>query len=145
MSNSFDIGTKAKIRWMPDYAVGVQEIDAEHQRLFSLASRLQEALIAGQGLEFQESLLEALVDYTSFHFVHEEELMERIGYPYYQDHCLQHEQLRTQVNAMKDRSTRGETLADEILTFLVTWLKCHTTTADRRIGVYMRKCGLVPS
>jgi hemerythrin len=45
---------------------------------------------------------------------------------------------------MKDRFAAGETgIPNEVLRFVVDWLKCHTTTSDRQIGTYMRKCGLV--
>ena len=34
-------------------------------------------------------------------------------------------------------------MTNDVMHFLTDWLKCHTTTSDRRIGTYMRKCGLV--
>jgi hemerythrin len=126
------------IRWVPDYAVGVPEIDEEHQGLFALAQKLQLATRAGKGSEILLPILDELVAYTAYHFEHEEELMQRIAYPYYEDHRLQHEDLRSIARAMRARST-----PNELLHFLVDWLKCHTTTSDRRIGTYMRKRELI--
>jgi hemerythrin len=130
-------------RWLPDYAIGVREVDAEHQGLFRLAEKLHGGILSGQNHEIVGPLLLDLVDYTCYHFKREEELMQRIGYPYYSDHCREHEDLRSQVFVMKEGFDCGETgMAITLLQFLTDWLKCHTTTSDRRIGGYMRKQGL---
>lgn len=127
-------------RWLPEYAIGVQDIDAEHQGLFALAAKLHNAVQSNHAPEILESVLNELIDYTCYHFAHEEQLMERIGYPHYADHCEEHEALRSQVFAMQKRFAEGEHgMPMNVLRFLTNWLKCHTTTTDRRIGSYMRK------
>ncbi len=132
-------------RWLPEYAVGVPEIDHEHQGLFSLAEKLHSAMRGGKGGEFVNPLLNELIEYTQDHFAHEEALMKRIAYPHHEDHCRQHEELRTKVREMGNRAAAGEiSMTIEVMQFLLSWLKSHTTTSDRRIGTYMRKCGLVP-
>jgi hemerythrin-like metal-binding protein len=138
-----DIAARYAFRWRPDYMVGVQSIDQEHQGLFAIAEKLHLAMRAGTGSEILQCLLDDLVDYTCYHFAHEEELMERINYPYYQDHCRQHEELRLKVRAMKERVGSGEaSMTLEVMQFIMEWLKCHTTTSDRRIGSYITKRGL---
>jgi hemerythrin-like metal-binding protein len=139
-----DIVTEHKIRWLPDYMVGVQEIDHEHQGLFALAESYRLAMRAGKDRETLQQILNELFDYTHYHFAHEEELMERISYPYYPDHCRQHEGLRIKLRAIRERWAEEDIgMTNEVMKFLVDWLKCHTTTSDRRIGSYMRKRGLV--
>lgn len=131
-------------RWLSDYAIGVQEVDAEHQGLFSLAEKLHRGILLQQDQQIVGPLLLDLIDYTCCHFAHEEQLMQRIGYPHYADHCLQHQDLQSRAVAMQERYSAGETgMAIELLQFVVDWLKCHTMTSDRRIGSYMRKYGLV--
>jgi hemerythrin-like metal-binding protein len=140
-----DLPSNNTIRWLPEYAVGVQAIDQEHQGLFAIAERFHLAMRAGRGKEILECILDELVDYTCRHFAHEEKVMEQIRYPYYQDHYRQHQDLRLHVLEMKERAATGETsMTIEVMQFLMNWLKCHTTTSDRRIGTYMRKLGLVP-
>jgi hemerythrin-like metal-binding protein len=139
-----DILCKRSIRWLPEYAIGVKQVDEEHQALFALLDKLHQGISAGNDLEILICILDELVAYTCYHFAHEEELMEKIQYPYYLDHCRQHEDLRLRVLAMKERAPAGEdTLLIEVMQFLIDWLKGHTTTSDRRIGSYMRRCGLV--
>jgi hemerythrin-like metal-binding protein len=138
-----DIVPEKQIRWLPDYAVGVQEIDREHQGLFSIAEEFRFAIRAEEGADVLENLLGKLLAYTDYHFAHEENLMEQIGYPYLADHCRQHQDLRSEALAMQERVAIGEPeMAMEAMRFLVDWLKRHTTTSDRRIGSYMRKHGL---
>ena len=39
----------ALFAWSDEYAVGVPEIDRQHQQLFTYAGQLHSAMIAGQG------------------------------------------------------------------------------------------------
>jgi hypothetical protein len=72
--------------WNTDYAVGIRQVDEEHQQLFVLAERLHRAMLEGNGKAILVNLLSRLVDYTCYHFVHEEQLMEGIHYPGYRPH-----------------------------------------------------------
>ena len=127
-------------QWTKDYAVGVQQIDREHQRLFALAESLHEAMLEGQGKAILQDLLASLAAYTCYHFAHEERLMERIRYPDYRQHREQHEALRLRVRAIQDRISSGEmTMTIEVMHFFMEWLQRHTTTSDREIAGYMKK------
>ena len=138
-----DIAANRPIRWMPDYAIGITEIDQEHEGLFSIAEEFRLALRDKDNVPVLTRILEKLISYTQYHFEHEERLMEEIGYPHFQDHCRQHEVLRTGVHRLSERAVSGDTsVAIELTDLIVDWLKGHTTTSDRRIGVFMRKSGL---
>ena len=130
-------------QWTKDYAVGVRQIDKEHQRLFALAESLHQAMLAGQGKAILQDLLTRLAAYTCDHFAHEEQLMRRIRYPDYPQHREQHEDLRSKVRAIQDRFSSGEiTITIEVMQFLMEWLRIHTTTSDRGIAGYMKAGGL---
>jgi hemerythrin-like metal-binding protein len=128
-------------QWNADYAVGVRLIDQEHKRLFTLAESLHQAMLEGQGKAILQDLLANLIAYVSYHFAHEEQLMERIGYPDRPQHGEQHEHLRSKVLALRDRAASGElTMTIEAMQFMVDWLR-HITIADRAIAGYMKKSG----
>lgn len=129
------------LQWTADYAVDIEPIDEEHQRLFQLAEELHQAVLEGKGDAIQKDLLSRLVGYTLHHFAHEESLMERIRYPDYRQHQLEHAELCSKVRTMQDRSDLGEIPPGEILQFLAGWLQHHTTSSDRRIGDYMKMIG----
>jgi hemerythrin len=126
-------------RWTTDYAVGVGEIDEDHQAEFALAERMHLAMLEGKGKAILEDLLARLVEHTHSHFAHEEQLMERIRYPSYRQHQQEHADLCSKVRAMRDRSASGEkTMTIEVMQFIIDWLKDHTITSDQRFGEYMK-------
>jgi hemerythrin len=44
---------------------------------------------------------------------------------------------------MKVQASEGDgTIAEKLMNCLVSWLRQHTMTSDRRIGTYMTKHGL---
>lgn len=125
-------------QWSTDYAVGVRQIDVEHEQLFVLAERLHRAMLEGTGKAILVDLLARLVEYTRYHFAHEEQLMERIQYPGYRQHQQQHEELRSKVRERNDRAAAGEvTITIGVAQFLMEWLKSHIIASDRRIGSYI--------
>ena len=122
-------GPDRTIRWLPEYAIGVETIDQEHQRLFALAAQLERAILAEQAKEVLNDLLDELVNYTGYHFAHEESLMEQIGYPHYREHCVQHEEMKQKLQSRRDQAVEGTPCTPaELMQLLVEWLKCHTTT-----------------
>ncbi len=125
-------------QWTPDCAVGVPQIDEEHQGLFRMADEMHQAMLEGKGEAILEDLLSRLVKYTLHHFAHEEHLMEQIGYPGYRQHQIEHAELCSKVRTMQDRAELEKIPPGEILRFLGDWLKYHTTTSDRRIGAYVK-------
>ena len=127
-------------QWTADLAVGVRQIDEEHQRLFALAEEMHCAMLEGKGKAILQDLLAGLVAYTSYHFAHEEELMERIGYPGYREHRVQHDDLRGKAREMRDRVTSGElTITIEVMQLLMEWVRTHIASIDCRIAAYMKK------
>ena len=140
-----DSVTETMFRWTTGYAVGIRQIDEEHQCLFGFAESLHKAMLEGKGTAALVNLHRDLVSYTGYHFAHEEQLMERIGYPAYRQHLREHDNLRSRVRAIQDRLASGEiTMTIEVMQFLRAWLDRHITTSDYRIGVYIKTRGLSP-
>jgi len=130
-------------QWSADYEIGIRQIDSEHQQLFALAERMQQAMLDGKGKAILTDLLARMVDYTHYHFTHEEQLMEKIHYPDYREHQQQHQDLRLKVEGMQARAMSGEaTMTIEVMQFFIAWLKRHTATSDSRIGRFIKSNGL---
>lgn len=94
--------------WTTDYEVGVRQIDGEHQRLFALAETMHRAMLEGNGKAILQDRLAALLGYTCYHFEHEEQLMQQIGYPSYRQHRQEHEDLRSAVRAWRTGRRRAK-------------------------------------
>ncbi len=127
------------LEWKPSYSILAPEIDQEHQVFFGFINRLHEAMLAGCGKDILGKLLTELVQYTYYHFAHEEELMAAIGYPGLDAHVQGHNNLRDNVKAFADRFKREEiSMTVELTLFLNTWLAQHILTSDRMVGEYLR-------
>lgn len=124
------------IQWSPSLAVGVAEIDAQHQELFRRAERLIAALRAGERSEV-ESLVGYLTGYVAEHFSSEERFMREIGYPGLDAHRAVHETFREDLaELMADFRRKGPTplVALTLHNYLSDWLRRHVGGLDVEIG-----------
>jgi hemerythrin len=67
----------------PEYYTGIDFIDEEHTKLFAIADEAYELLknqFIPDKYDYIMKLIEELKDYTKYHFQHEEEYMNSIGY-----------------------------------------------------------------
>ena len=128
--------------WKPAYRIGHAEIDAQHQRLFQLASELHQAMAAGKGRRILESTLASLIHYTQTHFAHEEGLMQKYRYPEYRQHKAAHDKLTTQVVAFHTDFKAGRSIMTvDLLHFLKNWLAHHIGEIDQKVAVFLKEQG----
>jgi hemerythrin len=126
----------SSIQWSPALAVGVAEIDAQHQELFRRAERLVAALRAGDRGEV-EPLVRYLTDYVVAHFSAEERFMREVGYPGLDAHRAVHETFREDLAEMLgDYRRKGPTplVALTMHNWLSDWLRRHVGGLDVEIG-----------
>ena len=81
------------VQWKPEYSVGIEVIDKDHQKLLSLINQFQTAVNYRTGEEFEKEALDAVLDYTKTHFKREEDLMEEHGYPDFEAHKALHRKM----------------------------------------------------
>ncbi len=124
------------IQWSPSLAVGVAEIDAQHQELFRRAERFIAALRTGDRGEVLP-LVRYLADYVVEHFAAEERFMREIGYPGLEAHRSVHETFREDfAEVMADFERKGPTplVALTMHNWLSDWLRRHVGSLDVEIG-----------
>jgi hemerythrin-like metal-binding protein len=127
------------IEWIPEFGVGVESLDTDHKVLVSLINQLDEAVAAGNPRATVQRVLDALYDYTVYHFSREEALMRACGYPDYEAHARTHATLRAQVADIRDRYARSpESIQSrEVLAFLKNWLSSHIMGRDHLYVPFM--------
>lgn len=124
------------IQWSPALAVGVPEIDAQHQELFRRAERLVIALRAGERAGVA-SLVRYVSSYAIEHFAAEERFMHEIGYPGLEGHRASHEAFRREFDELvRDFERKGATplVSLTLLNWLSDWLRHHVGGVDVEIG-----------
>lgn len=122
-----------------EFATGIEQIDAEHKRLFEIAEELyqlkQEEFIPDK-YDNIKAILEQLRDYTLTHFEHEEAYMEQIGYKRMFTQKIQHDALRNQINEwnIEELDDSQDEAISEMLKVVTDWLVNHILNQDKLIG-----------
>ena len=127
------------LQWTPALAVGVADIDGQHQELFRRAERLIAALRGGDRGEVVP-LLTFLEGYAVFHFEAEERLMRERGYPRLAEHAAAHKAFREAFAERVLELHRGGPTALLALTvhnWLSDWLREHIAGMDQQLGSWI--------
>jgi hemerythrin len=131
-----------KIEWQEYLSVGVEEIDNQHKQLIDKYNDFFAAYSEGRAADEIIRLLGFLEEYVVIHFVDEERLQQRIGFPEYQSHCKQHQEFTRKVAELKV-SLECDGLDQNLVTstglLLTGWLIEHISVMDRAIGRFMKE------
>jgi len=127
------------ISWSDDLSVGVHVIDADHKFLIDLIKQVNQEVAAPGSAKRIGGLLNALYEYTDFHFIREEALMKACAYPGLADHRKVHEKLCARMEEIRDQhaSAPSEAMSGEIQTFLNEWLTKHIMGHDKNYAPSM--------
>lgn len=118
--------------WSSALVLGIPKIDKQHRTLVGLINTLynevsnpipERAVIA--------RVLEGLLDYTHNHFIEEEVLFQRYGYPQAAAHTAEHNQFTAKTMDWLLRFERGEDVDVEAMNFLKDWQQHHILQEDR--------------
>lgn len=123
----------AQLQWTPEMSVGVASLDDDHKFMLALLNDLEEGIAAGGAHETVTAVLDALLDYTDYHFEREEAMMRAAGYPDVDTHAHTHWVLKTQVTHIRERfvASPGSIHDREVLAFLRNWLTSHIMGRDK--------------
>ncbi len=131
------------VEWKDEYSVGIDSIDMQHKKLLSLINSLQTAVYFSTGEVFEHEAMDALVDYTKTHFSYEEGLMEQHGYPDFEPHKLQHQQMITRVEeVLAEYQQDKDTAMKNATIFLRDWLINHINGTDKQYSAFLIEKGV---
>jgi hemerythrin len=89
-------------------------------------------------LDTVEQTVEQLLDYVVTHFTHEQEAMERSGYPAFEQHLHLHETFAAQMaDFLVSSDSWTEERVQNLRRFLNKWLIGHIMTHDMRFGKWL--------
>jgi hemerythrin-like metal-binding protein len=130
--------------WKPEYSVGVNSIDEDHQKLFDLLNQLFEAMTKGKGIEIIDNIISELERYAVFHFGREELYFRVTSYPFALQHIKEHQYFKQKVAELKkDVASNKGMVAPDVLGFLSDWLKNHIAKSDKAYEDHFKKFGVV--
>jgi hemerythrin len=126
--------------WDEKYATGIKLIDDQHKELISITNELFQACLDGENVVkdvFKETM-GRMVDYVRFHFGAEQELLQRVKYPDYQEHKKQHDTLVMQILSTVKEYNEGKKLApNQFVRTLRDWILSHIAHYDKLYASYI--------
>lgn len=121
--------------------IGIPEVDRQHEELTTLINELIDAFNTHHAAEFQKELVERISDYARTHFLLEEELMTRAGYPRMDDHCAEHAQFFGKSVDFLLAGLDDKNVSLEALAYLSDWWITHINGTDTQLGTWLRDNG----
>ncbi len=119
------------INWKDEFSVGVEEMDTQHKKLFTMVNRLieeQKQLTAPKTIA---ELLTEMTDYAQEHFRAEEYLMAEYGFNRKVEQEKQHQAFIDKTISFYSASEIGPNiLSNALLDFLSEWLVDHILKED---------------
>lgn len=121
----------ALLSWSPQYLIGHETIDSEHQELFRLINTFHDQWINNREHREIAKVLNLLVTYAQKHFQHEEAIMQEHGYPQLSDHQHIHEIMVDHIFKLR-QSLEAQDIRLEIdtMNFVRSWLVDHVANHD---------------
>ena len=122
--------------WKDAFELGIPGIDAEHQQFFEIMNRCARAASDGASPTTVEAILQELATYAAHHFRHEEEALDRVGYPELPEQRAEH--LRFEHELARIRALERPSILAP-LALARDWLVQHVTGADRRYVAWITR------
>jgi hemerythrin len=117
------------VTWKDFYSVGEHSLDAQHRQILSILNDLYGAMDAGREYDEIKRLLDSLLRYTMTHFAHEEYVMRACGYPDFDNHKAEHDQMRRRTAGL--RTNVNLVTGRDLLSFLKDWWCNHIQSEDQ--------------
>lgn len=133
-----------RIEWSDEYKLGIPVVDREHRELLGVCNEFLDAVQAGAPIPELAAIMNRMILLTRAHFVAEERMLDRHGYPGLAAHKAEHDRLLVEAEALKARYDDVEAdeemrhLTMDTANFLQTWLLDHIRTNDRPYQPFLR-------
>lgn len=126
----------------PDLELGHAALDEEHRVQFALIDAVAEAVAAGRDADEVRAAMARLIDYVRAHFLSEQLLMERHGFPGREEHAREHDHAVELLEELRRRHAAGVTRWTlDSIHLLRDWLAGHVRGADRSFAIFLAPAG----
>lgn len=131
------------IKWRSSYETGIQSMDAQHQELIALINSMYRVLRQQEGADAITPILDKMAGYAEKHLREEEALLQKHGFPEYQEHLLLHNSYQEKLATLTDNwKQQDERAAQNIYSFLRQWWLQHIVENDRKYGPFLQEKGV---
>jgi hemerythrin-like metal-binding protein len=120
--------------WTQQNSVGVKELDAHHQEIFTHLNSLYTSISKFDPKDTSKDILQKLTAYAKYHFAAEEKYFAKFNYENTDLHNAQHRQYENKMNQfITDIETKPEfDFSYDLLDFLEDWWLGHINNEDKK-------------
>ena len=123
------------MKWRDEFATGIHNIDDQHRTIVAYITRFERIAGNQEAADDAHSLILCARKLLQFHFSVEESLMRILPYPYFVEHCTEHErEMRTMADIERTMQRGHEQL--ESVQLMRDCLIEHIVHGDRSLGHY---------
>jgi len=138
--------TTPLLKWDDSFLIGIEELDFEHKKLIEDINVLHKELAENDEKPNIERCLGDIFTRMQAHFALEEHVMAKHGYPSYDEHKREHEDLlesytETMLNFMNASTTESGELVESELNH---WIVDHILTSDKKMSAMIKDPGPPP-
>jgi len=128
---------KPIIEWSDQLATGLDDVDAQHQKLIGIVNELASLQACGTATDELFGVYDELKSYTLYHFGHEEDLMNAWPVEPHNKatHLKAHQGFIEHIAKIDELIVSHPSyVVDHLLAFLVKWLIHHICDVDKRMA-----------
>ncbi|MFZ4619087.1 MAG: bacteriohemerythrin [Bacteroidota bacterium] len=131
------------IQWSKEMDVQIESIDVQHRTLIALINELQDVIDNGRPEVMVGSILSKVIDYTHYHFEHEENCLIVGCYSKLKEHQCVHNEVSRKLKQMEREYLNGTPgVAPRVLELLQRWAMDHIMKTDRQYSAQLVIAGL---
>ncbi|MFZ2406898.1 MAG: bacteriohemerythrin [Methylobacter sp.] len=126
------------LNWNDQLVLGIESVDKQHKHLIDLTNQLNEAVAIGADRDTIINIVNGLIDYTVYHFQHEERLMSdaKFNPTIYAIHEAEHKEFVAKMTAVqREVQIDISALSDNLIDYLVNWLYHHILNTDKQMAL----------
>lgn len=120
--------------WDENFETGISEVDQQHHKLVDMTNAFGDLLAQDEVCQFTaDKLIKELLDYTTYHFDTEEQMMKdaAIGSAHITYHTAEHQGFIREVLTLERSITKGSgETQHNLFDFLINWLVYHILGTD---------------
>jgi hemerythrin len=119
------------LSWHNQYLIGQNAIDEQHKELFQLINDFHSHWQERRELKEIAMVLNRLIQYCEHHFLTEESIMEKEGFPKLDQHRKDHESLAQTIFLLNEEfAAKREMASADVQKFCKHWLVDHIVNSD---------------
>lgn len=135
---------KIEVEMNEDWFINFKAMDDDHKMLFGAIHRLETAVDGKEPKEIVVKIFDELVEYTEWHFRHEERLMQDNHFDGFEKHQKIHRSLARQVKrTQQDIMENKICISDDLYIFMWDWWYGHIQNVDKELAEFLNNLNQV--